>query len=352
MGERDRSSWSVRRTRGRAAVAVRCRVRHTGDVIQRVGAKRWKQRSAETDDGGRLHGVVFRAPVWPRILAAVLVTVLAAACGEEPESAPESRSAGSPSADPSPQAPLPKDQLYEGTGVVVDNPGEKPIICLSGVEETAPPRCDPGTKLRRWSWEGMTFDELGGSRWGTFTVQGTYIVGVFTLKGEPEVPEPYVRGDGDDESSVPCPHEGRWPAPDPERTSSEDRAAAIRAARAQPDHAGAWIGDHVVLVLAFTGDAERHEAEAREHWGGPLCIWIMEHSNRELGQIQRDVSDGKWTEDFGVETTWSDRDVTTGIVMIGVIASTPEFEAELERRYGPGVVEVHPALHPVEGERG
>jgi hypothetical protein len=247
---------------------------------------------------------------------------------------------------------------------VLDAPGEKPILCLSGTNDSSPPQCG-GPELSRWNWDGLTFDESGGTRWGTFTVQGTYIDGVFTIKGEPREPEPY--GGGGDDIRAPCPVPvGGWAIPDPDRTGEGDRLAATRAAEDQPDHAGTWIdyieqptneqemqgwGENIVLVLAFTGDPERHEAEAREHWGGALCIWIMDRTHRELGQIQDDLS-GRWPERFGVETTWSDRDVQRGTVQIGVIVNTPEFEAELERRYGKYAVEVRPALHPVEGQRG
>jgi hypothetical protein len=70
-----------------------------------------------------------------------------------------------------------------------------------------------------------------------------------------------------------------------------------------------------------------------------------------LAQIQDDLS-GRWPVRFGVEATWSDRDVETATVQIGVIVTTPEFEAELERRYGKNAVGVRPALRPVEGRRG
>lgn len=300
-----------------------------------------------------------------RILATSALIALVSGCGGEPTPGPVSGPSVSPSVDPLTPEPLPRDQLYEGTGVVLDAPDEDPIFCLSGIDETAPPKCD-GPEINRWSWEGLRFDELGGTRWGTFTARGTYIDGIFTLKGQPQEPEPYEGDDGSD-ITAPCPEPvGGWAIPDPERTDEEDRIAAVRAAESQPDHSGTWIdyiteptseqemqpwGENIVLVLAFTGDAERHEAEAREHWGGALCIWMNDRSARELARIQEEVS-GRWTERLGVETTWSDRDVVSGTVQIGVIVSTPEFEAELDRRYGPGVVEVRPALRPVEGEHG
>ena len=286
------------------------------------------------------------------------LSLLGVACGQGP---PE-RSDGQ-SAPPAPSASsLPKDQLYEGSGTVLDEAkGNGPVFCVGGIEESLPPQCG-GPKIRGWDWSGLDFEEAGGTRWGSFTLRGTYIDGVFTMKGEPEEPEPYV-DDGEDTITAPCPEPADgWEMPDPDRTSEEDRLAATSAAEAQPDYAGAWIdyitepadeeemqpwGENVVLVLAFTGDADRHEAEAREHWGGALCIWIHDRTNAELGAIQRGLGD-PWIADMGIETTFSDRDITTGTVMVGVIVSTPEFEAELARRYGEGVVQVFPALRPVD----
>ncbi|MGI8407354.1 MAG: hypothetical protein ACR2L3_02445, partial [Actinomycetota bacterium] len=106
-------------------------------------------------------------------------------------------------------------------------------------------------------------------------------------------------------------------------------------------------GENIVLVLAFTVEADRHEAGAREHWGGALCIWIQDRTEAELASIQRSMGE-PWIPKMGIETTFSDRDITIGTVIIGVIVTTPEFEAELARRYGEGVVKVVPALRPVD----
>lgn len=286
------------------------------------------------------------------------MTLVGVACGEGPT---QGRGAQSTSASPSASS-YPKDQVYEGTGMVLEEAnGKGPVLCVGGIEESLPPQCG-GPQLRGWSWAGLDFEEAGGTRWGSFTLRGTYIDGVFTMKGEPEEPEPYV-DDGGDTITAPCPEPADgWEIPDPERTTEEDRLAATRAAEAQPDYAGAWIdyivepigeeemqpwGENIILTLAFTGEAERHEAEAREHWGGALCIWIHDRTTAELGAIQKALGD-PWIADMGIETTFSDRDTTTGTVMVGVIVSSPEFEAELARRYGEGVVQVFPALKPVD----
>lgn len=289
---------------------------------------------------------------------AAMAAMVLIACGEPPVE----QTGGPRASEPSPLSSYPPDQLFEGTGIVKEEKGEEVVLCLGGAGDTAPPHCD-GPKVRGWSWDGIEHDELAGHRWGTYTVTGTYVDGVFTPHGEPKIPEPYVDQDGD-AITAPCPEpDGGWEIPDPDRTGEENIRAAIREAEAQPDSAGVWIdyiveptdememapyGENIILVLAFTGDAERHEAEAREHWGGALCIWLHERTNAELGRIQEDVSDSGWPEEMGIETTWSDRDITVGTVSIGVIVSTPAFEAEVAERYGEGVVRVFPALRPVE----
>lgn len=292
------------------------------------------------------------------VLGLVLAVVASVSCGEEPRTSGAAPGRGERS--PEHVDDLPEDQIYEATGLVLDD-GEKSILCVGGATDSAPPQCG-GPELRGWSWKGLEFDESGGTRWGTFTVRGTYVDGVFTLKGEPVEPEPF-EGDGTP-IEAPCPEpEDGWSIPDPARTEERHRLAAIRQAEAQEDFAGAWIdyiveprdeqemqpwGENIVLVLAFTGDLERHEVDAREHWGGALCVWVKDRTEKELGKIQRELSDGWPEEEFGIETTWSDRDITSGTVSLGLIVSTPGFEAEVERRYGAHTVVLRPALHPVD----
>jgi hypothetical protein len=280
----------------------------------------------------------------------ILALLVPTSCG-----APTVTSQSDPAPSPTDFARSPsKDQLYEGTGLVLDD-GD-PLICFGGSTDSAPPQCE-GPELRGWTWDGLEFDEMAGTKWGRFTVRGTYVDRVFTLKGIPTEPKPYEEGS----SKSPCPEPaGGWSIPDPSRTSEEDRLSATRAAESQPDFAGAWIdyivepqteeealaGENVALILAFTGDAERHEDEAREHWGGALCIWTNNRTYKDLKRIQEELGGG-WPEEFGIETTWSGIDIKAGMVELGAIISTPAFEAELGERYGENAVKVHPALQPV-----
>lgn len=286
------------------------------------------------------------------LIALVLGSV---SCGEEPLGTGTQRGEGASLAEEPPE-----DQIYEATGLVLDD-GEELVLCVGSVADSLPPQCG-GPELRGWSWDGLEFDEAGGTRWGRFTVRGTYVDGVFTLKGQPVEPEPF-EGDGDP-IDAPCPEpDGGWAIPDPDRTEERHRLAATRQAEDQSDFAGAWIdyiveptdeeemqpwGENIVLVLAFTGDPERHETEAREHWGGALCVWVKDRTEEELETIQDELSDGWPEEEFGIETTFSSIDITAGTVELGVVVSTPAFEAELEDRYGSLAVVLRPALHPVD----
>ncbi|MFP5299559.1 MAG: hypothetical protein ACLGHL_11285, partial [Actinomycetota bacterium] len=61
-----------------------------------------------------------------RILATSALIALVSGCGGEPTPGPVSGPSVSPSVDPLTPEPLPRDQLYEGTGVVLDAPDEDP----------------------------------------------------------------------------------------------------------------------------------------------------------------------------------------------------------------------------------
>ncbi len=277
------------------------------------------------------------------------MVALAAACGEEPNSRPNDAGGGSTS----------PDQIYEVTTMVLDD-GDGPELCVGGVDESYPPQCG-GPEMRGWDWEAVEHEKASGVRWGEFLMRGTYIDGVFTLKEPAVKPQPFEGGGSD--IGVPCDEpEGGWPLPDPSLTTEEDRLNATRAAEDEPDFSGVWIdyivestdeeemqpwGENIVLVLAFTGDRERHEAEAREHWGGALCVWEQqERTERELMDIQGDL--GAAEEELGFESTFSSIDIVTGVVELGVVVSWPELEAALAERYGAGAVVVRPALHPVD----
>jgi hypothetical protein len=131
----------------------------------------------------------------------------------------------------------------------------------------------------------------------------------------------------------------------------------MHAAEREPDSAGFWIDyvgepseftppPEIIAVAAFTGDLERHEAELREVWGGPLCVTRHERTLRDLIRIQEELGSEIGVE-LGLRTTWSAVDVMQNEVELGVVVADDEMRAAIEARYGAGAVRLFPALTPV-----
>ncbi len=198
--------------------------------------------------------------------------------------------------------------------------------------------------------------------WGDFHVIGIYDGTSFkvTESGSPQRPD---SGD-DDVIDTPCPEpEGGWRVPDPSRASQAHASRAAQLAEREPGFSGVWVdyygptdpdaqsdaeayGD-IILNAAFTGDLEGREETLRDVWGGALCVVEAQHTYKELRAIQKEAAQ-VGEEEFGLEVLWSDADVTTGRVEIGVVVIDAETRAALDERYGPGIVKVTPSLRPVE----
>ncbi len=271
-----------------------------------------------------------------------LTMVALAACGEPtaPDRAPDAAPTG--------------EVVYVADIATVLDDGTKVALCLGGIMESLPPQCD-GPAITNWSWDEASDEEsASGTTWGTYQITGTYDGQSFTVT---EPPGPPVMSDEDDtDFTAPCDEpDGGWVAPEPSMTTEDDRNETMQAARREPDYAESWI-DYIddpsteeeaieadyILVMAFTGDLERHETIVRATWGGPLCLVQHERSFKELREIQDELGE------FGFETLWSDVDVISNTVGVGVVVATPEMLAELEERYGAGTVEVDSALRPLE----
>ena len=104
---------------------------------------------------------------------------------------------------------------------------------------------------------------------------------------------------------TPCePPSGGWAVVDAATRRDEAMQRALADAAAEPDYGGAWVDQSInpasddghggrdsndptklVLNVMFTGDLERHEAELRAVWGGPLCV---SSAPRSQGRAARD----------------------------------------------------------------
>jgi hypothetical protein len=247
---------------------------------------------------------------------------------------------------PSPAGTPAGDVRYEANATVLQDGKEPPMLCLGGILLSLPPQC--GTiPIANWDWDAVQGEErLNGVRWGDYHVVGTYDGDSFTLS---ETPGTYVAPPAGPENVVRTPCEepaGGWQVPDPSKTGDADYRRAINAAEVEPDFAGAWIdGSPTELTLAFTGDLERHEVEARRDWGGPLCLWEFERTFDELRRIQRDLEPA--TQELGLRLISSSVAVYLNQVELGVVLADDEALREIEERYGPGAVVVDSALEPV-----
>jgi len=245
--------------------------------------------------------------------------------------------------------------VYRVDAFVLEDATHGPELCLGGVDDSLPPQCG-GIPLEGWDWAAVEDEDVAqGARWGQFDVRGTYDGTTFTvLDAGPPVDEG-PRADPVEWTRCPEP-EGGWVVVDPSRAGDADVQAASRAAEAEVDFAGVWVdtvdegpaAGATILNVAFTGDLERHEAEIREVWGGPLCLQEHERSFAELRRIQRELGTEGVAAELGLQTTWSDIDVVDNTVVLGVVVGGADAEATLAERYGEGTVELFPALVPVD----
>ena len=271
------------------------------------------------------------------ILTAMLVT----ACGT-PERGID---AGDPQSRTQPEK-------YRAVGLVLEEGGAEPMLCLGTVNDSLPPQCG-GLPIAEWDWDAISGEEsAAGATWGTYEVVGNFDGRTFNLI-EAGAPPDSPSGEGDSiEAACAEPSEG-----DPSLVSEADRLAAIKAAERSPSFAGAWI-DYIdepseftdpkdtILSLAFTGDLGGHEEEIREHWGGPLCVTEYEHPLTRLSEIQKELS-GDAGRDLGLEVLFSDISVNRNLVEIGVVVIDADTREEIDERYGAGTVEVTAQLQPV-----
>jgi hypothetical protein len=254
------------------------------------------------------------------------------------------------------------DQELTGTTTVLESSEHGPQACFGGVMDSYPPQCG-GPDIVGWDWDAVEGEEsASGTTWGDYSVVGTYADGALTLTrpaGAPEWPD-VARAPRD---STPCAEPvGGWKVIDAATTTQATQDAAIAAAQAEPDFSGAWVDQSInpayadgeisageegamndptalILNLRFTGDLERHEVELRKLYGGPLCVSEGRYTEAELLRIQEEV-------DVPDDVLWSSGDTVGEQVELGVVVDDG-LQAELDERYGEGVVEVQPALTPI-----
>jgi hypothetical protein len=282
-----------------------------------------------------------------------LAGLAASACGEEAHT-----TVTEPDGD---------EQLFTATATVLETPDAPPYLCLGAMTSSLPPTGCGGAEITNWSWDELEdAQSMGGTTWGTYTVVGSYDGERFTLT-EPPVQPAERDGSVGEAPTFPTPCQepaGGWAVVDEATATDEAMSAAIAYAEAQPDHAGTWVDQSInpalrdndssdiesaandptklVLNIRFTGDIERHEAELRDIWGGALCVSLAEHTQAELRDIQNELHSGL----SGV--LMSGVDSVTGMVDIQLVFDDGSLQAELDERYGSGVVRISARLQPLD----
>jgi hypothetical protein len=262
-----------------------------------------------------------------------------------------------PGDDPPPPVDGDGTTLYESDAVVLESSAHGAELCVGGVADSLPPQCS-GIPISNWRWNMVDGEEsASGSTWGQFHVVGRYDGTDFTVTDAGPYQQP-PSNDGDP-FAAPCPEpHGGWVATDPSRATEEHLQMVMRTAKHQSDSAGIWVDylvppetvdegtvapNDVIFVAAFTGDLVRHEAELREIWGGPLCVTRHNRTMRELERIQAGIA-SEVGDQLGIEKTWSSIDVMANEVELGVVVADEDVREALDERFGPGAVELHPAL--------
>jgi hypothetical protein len=227
-----------------------------------------------------------------------------------------------------------------------------------------PPQCS-GVPLKGWDWAQVDGEEsASGTTWGSYRVTGRYDGQTLTVTSPPTGPSssdsPQTHRDP---FGTPCPvPEGGWQVVGPGPVGQEGSQAAHELARQAPDFAGLWIDqptpgedpeagppppEQVVLNAAFTGHLERHEAELRRVWAGPLCVSRLPRTYTELVAISDELVAGGVARELGLEPLFGSTNEPRGVVELGVVAFTAEQQAAVEERYGDAV-ELTAGLQPAD----
>jgi hypothetical protein len=294
--------------------------------------------------------------------ACVLVLVCSA-CG-----AGETGGVDSPPAASVP-APAP---VYEADLTVLEQHGKSsfpkhgPMLCLGAMALSYPPQCGD-VPIANWDWDAVEGEETtSDASWGQYHVVGTYDGETFTVTEVGlYVNDPPKFGSEVDFSS-PCPEPaGGWVLPDPKQALQQDARGANAYAQRQPDLVTSWVThfpsnpddtgldefDPVIFNAVFTDDVERHEAEIRKRWPGPLCVVEGEGpTKRELSRI-RTQAEGYVAGELRLRMLGSSCCGVEPVIEIEVIAD-PEGagQAALDARW-PGLVRLFPVLRSVVAPR-
>jgi hypothetical protein len=103
-----------------------------------------------------------------------------------------------------------------------------------------------------------------------------------------------------------------------------------------PDHFGGVWADRGAMIVGFTDDVERYAELVRERYGAAWWVVEVEHSERELRELQEEIDRTEFDPNYGpgsVSTT-SSGNGPLNRVTLGIIEPSDDRLAELSERYG------------------
>ena len=285
----------------------------------------------------------------PLLLAPL--ALLAAACGAGD---PPAGGAGERTGQAPPPA-SPAQQIYEANATVLDDGERGPMLCLGGIALSLPPQCGD-VPVTGWDWTAVEGEEkASGTTWGMYHVVGLFDGKTFAVTEAQLLEDGFGDGMTVPDFTSPCTEPaGGWPGLD---AVTQNEAGPVHAyARSQPEYVTSWVThlgprpsefSPVVVNVVFTKDAERHEAEMRKIWEGPLCVVERDvPSARELARIRREAEGA--LAGLGLQMLWSTGPAVEAVIEIGVVADFGgKGQAAFDERYGEGLIRLVPALKPI-----
>lgn len=250
-------------------------------------------------------------------------------------------------------------ERYAVSTTVLESPDHGPQLCLGGVQQSLPPQCG-GPDVVGFQWADVDDEKsANGTIWGDYGLVGTWKGDRFTLTEPPGDPDSVPRPDGPPELDLatPCnPPAGGWAVVDERLVSMEAQSAATTYADEQLDLGAVWLDrdarwtgarpDDVnagVLTFSFTGDLDRHEAQLRQRYGGPICVVAAEHSAAKLQALQTAVHEALPGVAFG-----SNADTVRGVVEVSVPVVDDETIQRIAAIDPDGLVRAYAILVPVD----
>lgn len=249
------------------------------------------------------------------------------------------------------------DLLLTGHGLVLQQDGQPPQLCVGGVAESYPPQCG-GPELVGFAWEDAPEHEsAAGVTWGAATVVGTFDGERFHLSEPLTQQPPEGWGEpGDAEFPQLCddPYRGGEESWREDREAAEQASHALgRELQALDGYVTAWVSNGSDLYnVIVTADPEAAHRQLREVWPGGLCVEQRDLPTQQQLQAAQAALDAVRDETGLLSSGGGGAD---GLLHVGVLVADAATVAAVQQAVAPHLspehVVVEGALRPVTDER-